>query len=143
MYRLRLLANGPKPTATSTKYGGPLNKRLLILVVDDEPDITETYAMFLELYGYEVLTANDPVEALEVMTTRLPDLIISDCMMPHMDGVEFSVRVKANPDSRPIPIILMSGAPELHNLGSPTYELFLRKPVLFDRLMPEIRRLLG
>ena len=120
-----------------------MNTRLLILVVDDEPDITETYAMFLDLYGYEVLTASNPVEALEVMTTCMPDLIISDCMMPHMDGVEFSVRVKANPDSRPIPIILMSGAPELHNLGSPTYELFLRKPVLFERLMPEIRRLLG
>ena len=120
-----------------------MNKRLLILVVDDEPDITETYAMFLDLYGYEVVTADNPVEALEIMTTRMPDLIISDCMMPHMDGVEFSVRVKANPDSRPIPIILMSGAPELHDLGSPTYELFLRKPVLFDHLLPEIRRLLG
>lgn len=112
-------------------------------MVDDEPDITDTYAMYLDLCGYETLTANNPVEALELMTTRMPDLIISDCMMPHMDGVEFSVRVKANVNSKAIPIILMSGAPELHNLGSPTYELFLRKPVLFDRLMPEIRRLLG
>lgn len=132
-----------EPTVTTIRRGSALNNKLLILVVDDEPDITETYAMFLELHGYEVLTANNPVDALQIMSTRMPDLIISDCMMPHMDGVEFSVRVKGNPDSRAIPIILMSGAPELHNLGSPTYELFLRKPVLFDRLMPEIRRLLG
>jgi CheY-like chemotaxis protein len=119
-----------------------LNKKI-ILVVDDEPDITETYAMYLELCGYEVLTANDPVEALHVMTTRSPDLILSDCMMPNMDGVEFSVRVRGNLDSEAIPIILMSGAPERHNLDSPTYDLFIRKPVLFDRLMPEIERLLG
>ena len=99
--------------------------------------------MFLDLYGYEVLTANNPVEALEIMSTRVPNLIISDCMMPHMDGVEFSVRVKANPASRPIPIILMSGAPERHNLDIASYEIFLRKPVLFEHLMPEIRRLLG
>ena len=120
-----------------------MNKKKLILVVDDEPDITETYAMFLDVYGYEVITANDPVEALALMSTRLPDLIISDCMMPHMDGIEFSVRVKADPASQPIPIILMSGAPERHNMQSPTYEIFFRKPVLFELLMPEIRRLIG
>ena len=137
-----LVIIGPRPT-TSTKHGGAFNTRLLILVVNDEPDITETYAMFLDLYGYEVLTANNPVEALEIMSTRVPNLIISDCMMPHMDGVEFSVRVKANPASRPIPIILMSGAPERHNLDIASHEIFLRKPVLFEHLMPEIRRLLG
>jgi CheY-like chemotaxis protein len=120
-----------------------LNTQHVILVVDDEPDITETYAMYLELCGFEVLTAGDPVAALAVMATRTPDLILSDCMMPHMDGVEFSARVKANPDLAAIPIILMSGAPELHNLGSPTYELFMRKPLLFDQLVPAIRRLIG
>lgn len=120
-----------------------MNKKKLILVVDDEPDIAETYAMLLDVYGYETVTANDPVEALALMSSRLPDLIISDCMMPNMDGVEFSVRVKANPDSRPIPIILMSGAPERNNLNNLSYEVFLRKPVLFEKLMPEIRRLLG
>ena len=98
--------------------------------------------MFLDLHGYEVVTANDPIEALALMSKSLPNLIISDCMMPHMDGVEFSARVKANPESKRIPIILMSGAPERHNLTSPTYELFLRKPVLFELLMPEIQRLL-
>lgn len=119
------------------------NPGFLILVVDDEPDITETYAMFLALHDYEVLTASDPVEALETMRTRVPNLIISDCMMPQMDGIEFSVRVRSNPGTRSVPIILMSGAPELHNLSSQSYDVFLRKPVLFDDLMPEIRRLLA
>ena len=115
----------------------------MILVVDDEVDITETYAMYLALHGFEVITADNAVQALEMIATRAPDLIISDCMMPYMDGVEFSVRIKANPLTRHTPVILMSGAPELHDLGSPSYDVFLRKPVLFERLLAEMRRLLG
>jgi DNA-binding response OmpR family regulator len=120
-----------------------VNDRRLILVVDDEVDITDTYAMYLDLVGFDVMTANDALQALEIISARVPDLIISDCMMPYMDGVEFSVRVKAQSVTSQVPIILMSGAPELHNLDSPSYEVFLRKPVLFERLMPEIRRLLA
>ena len=120
-----------------------LNQKPLILVVDDEVDITETYALYLGLHGFEVITADNAVQALEIMATRVPDLIISDCMMPHMDGVEFSLRIKANPGTRQVPVILMSGAPELHDLASPSYEVFMRKPVLFERLMVEIHRLLG
>lgn len=119
-----------------------MDKKPLIMVVDDEVDITETYALFLDLHGYEVVTANTAVQALEVLAQRVPDLIVSDCMMPHMDGVEFSRRVKAGAASGQVPIILMSGAPELHDLTSPSYEVFLRKPVLFQRLMQEIERLI-
>jgi CheY-like chemotaxis protein len=119
-----------------------LNERRLILVVDDEVDITDTYAIYLDLVGFEVMTANNALQALEIISARVPDLIISDCMMPYMDGVAFSVRVKAQPATSQVPIILMSGAPELHDLDSPSYEVFLRKPVLFDRLIPEMRRLL-
>lgn len=115
----------------------------LILVVDDEVDITEIYAIYFALHGFEVITADNAVQALQLVATRVPNLIISDCMMPYMDGVEFSKKVRADPATMHIPIILMSGAPELHDLGSPTYEVFLRKPVLLDRLMLEIHRLLG
>jgi CheY-like chemotaxis protein len=120
----------------------PVNKQPLILVVDDEVDITETYALFMGLHGFEVMTADNALRALDMIAERMPDLIISDCMMPHMDGVEMSRRVKADVRTSHIPIILMSGAPELHDLGSPTYQVFLRKPVLFQRLMLEISRLI-
>ena len=119
-----------------------LNAAPFILVVDDEPDITAIYAMYLNLHGYEVLTADNPLQALGIIAKRIPDLIISDLMMPHMDGIEFSIRVKADPVTKDTPIILTSGAPERHDLASQSYEVFLRKPVRFDRLMPEIRRLL-
>ena len=119
-----------------------LDKRKLILVVDDEVDITETYALFLGMHGFEVMTANNAVIALEKMGERMPDLIISDCMMPYMDGVEFSRRVKAIQGSTHVPVILMSGAPDLHDLSSPSYDAFLPKPVLFQRLLLEMERLL-
>ena len=113
------------------------------MIVDDEVDITETYALFFELHGFEVVTANDAVRALAMVAVRAPDVIVSDCMMPYMDGVEFSRQVRARPASAYTRIILMSGAPELHDLGSPTYDLFLRKPVLLHRLLAEIGRLLA
>lgn len=119
-----------------------LDKLPLIMVVDDEVDITETYALYFSLHDFEVVTANDAVRALALISERVPDLIISDCMMPYMDGVEFSRRVKANPATRHVPIILMSGAPDLHDLSSPSYEAFLVKPVLLPILMQEMARLL-
>ena len=112
------------------------------MIVDDEVDITETYALFFELHGFEVVTANDAVQALEKVANRAPSLIVSDCMMPFMDGVEFSRQVRALAATARTPIILMSGAPELHDLGSPSYDVFLRKPVLLQRLLSEIGRLL-
>jgi CheY-like chemotaxis protein len=123
--------------------GTHVRSRPLILVVDDEVDITETYSLFLDFHGFEVITANNASQALELLSNRVPDLIISDCMMPHMDGVELSRQVKSRPETRNTPVILMSGAPERHDLDSATYEVFLRKPVFFDRLLPEIHKLLG
>lgn len=120
-----------------------MDNKPLLLIVDDEVDITDTYALFFELQGYEVLTANDALQALALLAERTPALIVSDCMMPYMDGVEFSRRARAMPATAHTPIILMSGAPELHDLGSPSYDLFLRKPVLLQRLIVEIGRLLG
>jgi CheY-like chemotaxis protein len=119
-----------------------LNEKPLILVVDDEVDITETYAMYFELHGFDVIKADNPRQALTLMSTRVPDLIISDCMMPYMDGIAFSKHVRADPKTMHTPIILMSGAPELHDLDSRSYELFLRKPVLLERLLLEVRKLL-
>jgi DNA-binding response OmpR family regulator len=120
----------------------PLNKKKIILVVDDEPDITATYSMFLTIQGFEVITADNAIQALEIISTRVPDLIISDCMMPFMDGIEFAGRVKAHLATQNTPIILMSGAPELHDLTKSNYDVFLQKPVMFERLVPIIFQLL-
>ena len=120
-----------------------MTKVCRILVVDDEPDITETYQMLLEMHGYLVSTANNGIEALDRVTEAGPDLILSDCMMPKMDGIEFIRRARLIPELHFIPIILMSAAPELHDFSDRFHTLFLQKPILFDDMLQKINKLLG
>lgn len=114
----------------------------LLLVVDDEVDITDTYAMLLELHGYRVKTASDGADALRKIEQEWPDLLLSDCMMPVMNGLELCAAVRSLPGGAALPVILCSGAPERHNLSQSSHNVFLRKPVFFERLLEEIQRLL-
>ncbi|HVF48745.1 MAG TPA: diguanylate cyclase [Pyrinomonadaceae bacterium] len=81
-----------------------------VLVVDDEPDKRQLLAFALEMAGYLVRTASNGVEGLAAVEARLPDLIITDVMMPHMDGYEMARRVRADAKTRFIPIIIQSAA---------------------------------
>lgn len=79
-----------------------------VLIVDDEPNIVKIMEFELKKNGYEVLTAGDGEEALWVTERDRPDLIISDIMMPKMDGYEFCRRVKQNPELRGIPFLFLT-----------------------------------
>jgi len=114
----------------------------LVLIVDDEVDITQTFAWLFEWNGFEALAASDGEQALEIFEQRMPDIVISDCMMPIMDGVELSRRLRDNPATQKIPIVLMSGAPAQHNLSEGAFDAFLQKPFRFDALLAEVNRLL-
>jgi CheY-like chemotaxis protein len=117
-------------------------RRPAVLIVDDEVDVTATFTLLFELNGFDVRTAGNGVEALAVLAEGPPDLIVSDCMMPLMDGLELCQRVRADPAMANVPIILMSGAPDRHDLASVRYDAFLKKPFLFSRLMTEVHRVL-
>jgi CheY-like chemotaxis protein len=65
-----------------------------ILVVDDEPGIRETYAAILRIQGYEVFTAEDGVEALEILAKTHPHVLVSDLKMPRMNGFELLAVVR-------------------------------------------------
>jgi len=71
-------------------------KKTKILVVDDEPDILEILTYNLEKEGYEVATASNGEEGLQVAAQVMPDLIILDIMMPQMDGVEVCRNLRDN-----------------------------------------------
>lgn len=81
-----------------------------VLVVDDDNDKRLLLKVALEMAGYEVHTAQDGTEGLTAVEKFQPDLIITDVMMPHMDGYEFARRVRANPLTRFIPIIIQTAA---------------------------------
>jgi CheY-like chemotaxis protein len=79
-----------------------------ILVVDDEIYIVHILDFSLGMEGYEVLTALDGEQALEKARTEKPDLIVLDIMMPKLDGYETCKRLKADPETKDLPVILLS-----------------------------------
>ena len=79
-----------------------------ILVVDDEIYIVHILDFSLGMEGYEVLTALDGEQALERLKSDKPDLIVLDIMMPKLDGYEVCRSIKSNPETRNIPVILLS-----------------------------------
>lgn len=79
-----------------------------ILVVDDELDVLEVVRARLVANSYEVITAQDGVEALRICSSQIPDLIILDIMMPRMDGFTTLKEIRKNPAIKDIPVILLS-----------------------------------
>jgi two-component system cell cycle response regulator len=87
-----------------------MTAKLTVLVVDDEPDKLALLAFALENEGYEVHTAVDGVLGLSAVDLYQPDLIVTDVMMPRMDGYEMVRRVRSNPQTKFIPVIIQSAA---------------------------------
>lgn len=79
-----------------------------VLLVDDEMDLLELYTDVLEVMGYQVIHAHDGLEALALAHQHRPDLIVTDWMMPRMDGVELCQHVLQDPELKAIPLILHS-----------------------------------
>src|SRR5215207_2882698 len=81
-----------------------------ILVVDDSPDKLGLLEAALSLAGYNVTTATDGDEALAAIESYQPDLVITDVMMPRMNGYELAQRIRANPITKFIPVIMQTAA---------------------------------
>jgi two-component system, cell cycle response regulator len=81
-----------------------------ILVVDDNPDKLGLLEAALQLAGYNVTTATDGDEALAAIESYQPDLVITDVMMPRMNGYELAQRIRANPLTKFIPVIMQTAA---------------------------------
>lgn len=79
------------------------------LVVDDSMLIRHTVCRFLEERGYAVESATNGADALEVMKTLRPDILITDMMMPRMDGSQLITEVRKNPELARVPIIVLAG----------------------------------
>jgi DNA-binding response OmpR family regulator len=80
----------------------------LVLVADDEEDIRSLVAFRLKRAGFEVITAADGEEALLLATTRLPDLVVLDMMMPKATGLEVTRSMREHEATKDIPIILLT-----------------------------------
>lgn len=85
----------------STLYGP-------ILIVEDVPNVLELLEVTLRFKGYAVLTARNGEEALEVIARQKPVLIITDILMPKLDGYAFIQKLRLKPDTRHIPVVFLS-----------------------------------
>ena len=117
-----------------------------VLVVDDDPDKLSLLQFALSRAGYEVRTACDGEEGLAAVASFEPDLVVSDIMMPRMNGYELARRIRENPKTRFIPIILQTAAgsrAEDQLLGSEVGALgYITDPTDLDLLLARARTLL-
>ena len=81
----------------------------LVLVVDDEALTRQMIVMFLKMAGYETVEAEDGVDALKQVDLHQPDALILDVMMPEMDGITMCKKLRANPVTAAIPVLMLSG----------------------------------
>ncbi len=124
-----------------------------ILIVDDDPDITEAMSVILENKGYEVAIAADSSEGLAWLKEHRPDLIILDVMMrTQQEGFEMARDLKQNPTYKDIPILMLTAVKDKTgidfkpNAGDESWlpvEGFLDKPVKPDMLVDKVKALLN
>lgn len=127
----------------------PAGKR--ILVVDDEPDVTELVAYRLKREGYEVAVINDPLEIMGKAREFIPDLFVLDIMMPDLDGLKICRMIRSDRKLNSVPIIFLtargevedrirgleSGADDYISKPFDTKELALRIGLIFKRMTRE------
>ncbi len=113
-----------------------------VLIVDDEPEVVELISIVLDRDDLQIFEAYDGEEALEVVLAEQPDLMITDLMMPGLDGIELCKRVKADPISSAMMIITMSARRELYAEDCGADE-FIRKPFNITDVVASVDRLLA
>ncbi len=134
---MEITANGPVPVAAGkTIAPGRLVK---VLVADDDPATLRILKRNLSGYGYEVLTAVDGLQALDILELELPEIMILDITMPKMDGLEVCRQVR---EWNQLPIIILSARGEEHQkvqaleMGADDY---LTKPFGMNELVARLR----
>jgi two-component system cell cycle response regulator DivK len=120
--------------------------RRLVLVVDDCTDTRTLYSEYLDLAGFDVKEASDGIAALDAASSALPDVVVMDACLPGLDGREAARRLKSDPRTCAIPVVVVSGfaPPETSSDGgAPVWDAYVVKPCIPDHLVETIGRLLG
>ena len=102
---------GAEPTGPARPAGtidGVPRADVRLLVIDDDPVIVELLRINFEIEGFEVLSASDGGEGLRRARSEHPDLVLSDIMMPRLDGLQLLSRLRADPATAALPVVLLS-----------------------------------
>jgi two-component system, chemotaxis family, chemotaxis protein CheY len=115
---------------------------LNILVVDDDLSLCTGLSHFLERHGYTVYSASDALQALDVLERQAIGLIITDYLMPHVDGIRFTEMLKADPRFQSIPVLLITASMDVALTDKGLRKgvaLTLQKPVDMGQLLNLVR----
>ncbi|MEV6161547.1 response regulator [Streptomyces sp. NPDC052052] len=115
-----------------------------MLVVDDNEVIRQLIRVNLEVEGFEVVTAADGVECLDLVHRIRPDVITLDVVMPHLDGLQTATRLRADPRTRHLPVAVISGCTpyEVDSGVAAGVDAFLAKPFEPSELVRLVRQLM-
>lgn len=136
------MTSQPEPT-TSAGQAEPLTG--LVLVVDDNAQNAELLEAYLDDLGVDVSVAHDGQAALDAVAAQAPDLILMDIMMPRMSGYQATERLKGDPKTKEIPIIMVTALGEVGDVERAVdcgADDFLTKPVNKLELLTRVRSLL-
>ena len=138
----RVIADRPHPVLPAAAR----NAMPLIMIVDDSLTVRKVTSRLLQREGFDVVTAKDGVDALQLLEDQTPDAILLDIEMPRMDGFEFTRTMKAEPKNAHIPIIMItSRTAEKHRNRAAELgvDLYLGKPYQEDELLRMLRDMLS
>ena len=123
-----------------------MDESKVLLIVEDIPNILELLDLTLKFNGYQVLTARNGQEALDVLENKSPALIITDILMPRMDGFTLIYRLRSDQKTRHIPVVFLSAtyvSPEDKNFAATLGATkFIEKPIDTKMLLKTIADLL-
>lgn len=134
-----------QPIILPTQAADGRSARRLIMVVDDSVTVRKVTSRLLERQGFDVVTANDGIDAMEKLTTLKPDLMLLDIEMPRMDGFEVATFVRHESQHKQLPIIMItSRTGEKHREHALNLEVnaYMGKPFQEEELMATIHQLL-
>jgi two-component system alkaline phosphatase synthesis response regulator PhoP len=122
-----------------------MNTPFKILIVDDEPDILEFLSYNFRRKGFEVIVANDGIEGLDLAIASSPHLIISDILMPKLDGIEMCKAIRNIEQFYRIPFIFLTAVSDDYKVMyamSSGADQFASKPIRFDYLLNMVNQLM-
>ena len=115
-----------------------MTDKIKLLLVDDEPDILEFLSYNFRKHNFEVITASHGHQALSMASEHSPALIISDILMPKMDGIELCIELRNREQTKHIPIIFLTAVNDdykvLHAMSTGA-DQYVSKPARFDYLL--------
>jgi len=121
-----------------------LSNNLRVLLVEDAPFLRYAFGRLLRMHGFEVMEANDGREALDRVNEFRPQLVVTDMMMPVMDGVERIQRLRADPKTADLPVLAITAdaTAQAENRAREAGAVdFVAKPVDLPTLLERLRNL--